>query len=243
MRIPRIYVSADLQTGATLGLEPEAARHVTRVLRLKPPAQLVLFNGRGGEYTARIANVRRDGVDVVIESFSERSVESPLHITLAQGISRGERMEYTIQKSVELGVAEIVPLFTERCMVTLKGERLYKRVHHWQGIVNSACEQCGRNTVPVVRTPHTLIDWLDSDTRDVKLILDPHAESAPGALQMPHQPVMLLIGPEGGLSPAERSACLQAGYRGVRLGPRILRTETAAVAALSAIQLLWGDLG
>lgn len=241
-RIPRIYVSTPLSTGMEVPLDERAAGHVLRVLRMSAGAELVLFNGRGGEYGARLS--RADRQAAVAEIVSHRPVEreSPLQVTLGQGISRGERMDYVIQKAVELGVAGIQPLFTERCMVQLKGARLARRVEHWRGIAIGACEQCGRNTVPSVREPMSLPDWLASAETSGGLLLDP--EASVGLSVLPRaEAVRLLVGPEGGLSAAERTSALRAGFLGVRLGSRVLRTETAPVAALAAVQTLWGDLG
>lgn len=243
MRIPRIYTSQPLNPGQTISLEGSAANHVARVLRLKPGAVLTLFNGQGGEYPATLSETGKRSIEVRVQAHEARETESPLEITLAQGISRGERMDYAIQKAVELGVSHIVPVITERTQVTLKGERLEKKLGHWQGIAISACEQCGRNRVPEVASPVTLANWLPSRVNGLSLVLDPLAVQGLPGLDRPDVPVNLLIGPEGGLTDAEIAQAGAAGFTGVRLGPRILRTETAAMATLSAIQLLWGDLG
>ena len=160
-----------------------------------------------------------------------------------QGVSRGERMDYTVQKAVELGVAQIVPVNTERTVVNLKGDRQVRRQQHWQAVVNGACEQSGRNVVPEVKPIVPLQQWLDAPAAGLKLVLHHRAETSLGELPKPEGPVVLLIGPEGGLAPAELSAAQSAGYLPLRLGPRVLRTETAAVAALSVLQWLWGDFG
>lgn len=243
MRIPRIYTDQPLGASRDMTLEGSAANHVARVLRLKPGAALILFDGRGGEYPATLTGADKRSIQVRLDAQLAREVESPLEITLAQGISRGERMDYAIQKAVELGVSHIVPVITERTQVTLKGERLEKKLGHWQGIAISACEQCGRNRVPEVAPPVTLANWLPSGANGLSLVLDPLATQGLPALARPGGPVNLLIGPEGGLTDAEIAQACAVGFSGVRLGPRILRTETAAMATLSAIQLLWGDLG
>lgn len=243
MRIPRIFVPDELKEGDTVVLPDGPARHVTRVLRLVPGAPLILFNGRGGEYRGRLRVTGRR-IEVEIEDFDRRDAESPLRMTLAQGISRGERMDYTIQKAVELGVARIVPLFTEHCVVRLSGERLDRRIAHWRAVAAAACEQCGRNRIPEIEPARTLRDWLHGLTAEpAKLLLDPQAERGPRDLAHPEGGAILLIGPEGGLSAGERGRAMEAGFTSVRLGPRVLRTETAAVAALATLQLLWGDLG
>jgi 16S rRNA (uracil1498-N3)-methyltransferase len=180
---------------------------------------------------------------VNVEAFVARETESPLKVLLAQGIAKGERMDYTLQKAVELGVNGILPVLTERSVVNLKGERLARRLQHWRGIVAGACEQSGRNCLPTVLEPIQLHAWLDSCPRqNFGLVLDPSAEQGLGTLMRPVGVVTLLIGPEGGLSPEEIAMSAAAGFTGIGLGPRIMRTETASVAALAALQVLWGDL-
>lgn len=245
MRIPRLYVPLLLQVGTEVVLPAATSHHVCRVLRLPVGAELVLFDGNGGEFAGRLATVTRQQATVRVTAHRPGDVEASLVVRLVQGVSRGERMDYTLQKAVELGVAVIQPVISERSVVALTGERLQRRWAHWQGIVIGACEQCGRNRLPVLREPLPLADWLATDAvpAELKLVLDP---AAPTALRhLPHPPdrVTLLIGPEGGLSEGEIASATAAGFIGVRLGPRILRTETAGVAALAALQVLWGDLG
>jgi 16S rRNA (uracil1498-N3)-methyltransferase len=241
MRIPRIHHPAPLSNGAHIELSDTAANHVSRVLRLPVGAPLILFNGQGGEFDATVTAVDKRSVSVALGDFHPTEREPPLPLQLAQGISRGERMDYTIQKAVELGVSRIIPLFTEHCGVQLRGERLKKRVKHWQGVVISACEQCGRNRIPQVDAPLTLAQWLATPGGGTRLVLDPTAEHSLSQLPDPGGPVSLLIGPEGGLSDQELALAAQAGFLGLRLGPRVLRTETAAVAALAAMLGAWGD--
>jgi 16S rRNA (uracil1498-N3)-methyltransferase len=242
MRIPRLFVDAALVSGADIRLAPEDAHYLVHVLRLKPGAELVLFSGRGGEYRAVLSEIRGKSAVVTVGEFSAREAESALFVRLAQGISRGERMDYTVQKAVELGVTEIVPPVSERCAVNLDGPRTEKRLSHWQKVAASACAQCGRNRVPRVLPVQDLERWLRSVPGNIKLVLDPQATK--GLASIPRgEEITLLIGPEGGLSEAELVLAQQVGFTGVRLGPRILCTETAAVAALTAIQALWGDLG
>jgi 16S rRNA (uracil1498-N3)-methyltransferase len=242
MRISRIYHPASLSSGGRAELSGNAANHVARVLRLPLGAPLILFNGEGGEYPATVEGLHKHTVTVRLGEFQGRERESPLTIWLAQGISRGERMDYTMQKAVELGVSRIIPLFTEHCGVQLSGERLEKRIKHWQGVVISACEQCGRNRIPQVTAPVTLTEWVMAPGDGLRLVLDPDAEHSLPQIPAPTERIALLIGPEGGLSELELELAKQAGHVGLRLGPRILRTETAAVAALAAAQSLWGDL-
>lgn len=241
MRIPRVYIPQDLVTGASIGLQDNAANHLVRVLRLQTGKDIIVFNGKGGEYQALIETVTKKSVSIRIGEFNDVSRESGIEVHLLQGISRGERMDFTLQKAVELGVTTITPVVTERTVVKLDQARSEKRLQHWQGIIISACEQCGRNTVPDI---HTISDFNTCLQRDIKgagLLLDPTADISLTQLQG-SPTVTLLIGPEGGLAEHERMAAYDKGFSGVRLGPRILRTETAALTALSALQTLWGDL-
>ncbi len=260
MTAPRIYSPLPLRSGATVTLDKQAAQHVLRVLRLQPGDALVLFNGqpvnnRYGEYQATLVapgilppatllhpcTAQESNGEMLIGEFIARDTESPLTITLAQGISRGERMDYAVQKAAELGVAHIVPLITEFCVVKVREERKEKRIAHWQGIATSACEQSGRVRVPDIAPPQTLGAWLPAARAAVKLVLDPLATQTLPRLPKPQGDIILLVGPEGGLSDAEVMQAKQAGFIPVRLGPRILRTETVPAAALAALQTLWGD--
>lgn len=247
MRIPRIHLPQTLAPGARLLLDETASGHLLRVLRLKPGAPLIIFNGKGGEYEATLSATEGHAAIVTLGKFTEASRESPLSITLAQGISRGERMDYTLQKSVELGVSRIVPLETEFSQVRLDGARLERRCQHWGGIIAHAGEQCGRTRLPELAPVMPLSTWLSSAVptdSGLRLVLDPAGDIA--LSQLPAPPagrVTLLVGPEGGLSEKEIGQAQRAGYRGLRLGPRILRTETAGITALAALQTLWGDLG
>jgi 16S rRNA (uracil1498-N3)-methyltransferase len=201
-----------------------------------------LFNGRGGEYEAILAQITPRGAAVDIGIFRAREAESPLHVCLVQAVSRAERMDYTVQKAVELGVREIVPVITERCLVRLDNVRGDRRLQHWRAIIVSACQQCGRNRIPDLRSMTQLTDWLGEPADGSKLLLDPGSTACLGQLPRVDGRAVLLAGPEGGLSERELVLARAAGYVGVRLGPRILRTETASLAAVSALQTLWGDL-
>ncbi len=202
---------------------------------------MILFDGRGGQYLAHIERIERDRVMAVLASWDEIERESPLSITLVQALQAGEKMDFTIQKAVELGVRHIVPVESRRSVLRLAGERAAKRVAHWQGVVASACEQCGRNQVPLVAPLEKLENWLARPAPGaVRLMLAPDAEQTLVDLP-PAKEVQLLIGAEGGLDPQEMIAARQAGFVGVRMGPRILRTETAGLAALAILQALWGD--
>ena len=243
MRIPRIFHDGPLEMGQHLVLDAGAAQHLTRVLRLQPGAPVTLFNGEGGEYAAKLVRVERRQVEVGIGGFDSGETESPLQITLAQGISKGERMDYAVQKAVELGVARIVPVFTDRSVVRLSEDRLGRKLEHWRAVVISACEQCGRNRVPSVARAIHVADWLGQAKEDgVRLVLDHRAERGFGSLEGVPAAATLLVGPEGGLSDGELDAAIAAGYLPLSMGPRILRTETAAVAALAAMQTRFGDL-
>lgn len=226
----------------TLALPEAAAHHAARVLRLRVGDGLTLFNGRGGEYASVITAIARNEVQVAVQQHDPVERESPLAVTLVQAVSSGERMDLTIQKAVELGVQRIVPVESERCVVRLKGERAEKRVAHWQQVAVAACEQCGRNRIPEVRMISPLAVCLAAERDDaLRWVLLPGAATALRELPRPQQPLELLVGPEGGLTNAETEQALRAGYVSVRLGPRVLRTETAAPALLAALQALWGD--
>ena len=241
MSAPRFYLAQPLAPGARFSLPPGPARHAARALRLGTGDTVTLFNGRGGEYAARIERIHKDEVAVAVTAFADVERESPLRVMLAQGISSGERMDYTLQKAVELGVAAIQPIAAKRSVVKLAGERADRRVAHWQGVVASACEQCGRNQVPVVAPPLTLANWLGGHPGGRLLFLSPLADARLADLPAPTAADCLVAGPEGGFEPDEIAALTAAGATPVRLGPRVLRTETAALAALAAMQTLWGD--
>lgn len=241
MSAPRFYLDQPLAPGARFSLPPGPARHAVRALRLAVDDAVILFNGQGGEYTARIERIQKDEVAVSVTGFAAIERESRLRVMLAQGISSGERMDYTLQKVVELGVAAIQPIAARRSVVKLAGERADRRVAHWQGVVASACEQCGRNQVPPVAAPLTLAHWLGQHSGGRLLFLSPLAEARLTELPQPDAMDCLVAGPEGGFDADEIAALQAAGAIPVRLGPRVLRTETAALAALAAMQTLWGD--
>ena len=240
MRISRLYTNAALQTGSTIELDDDNAHYARSVLRLKNDAPIILFNGTGGEYVGKILEVSRKSVRVELEKHVERSVESNLKIQLGLGISRGDRMDFSIQKAVELGVTSITPLITERCVVQFKDEKKSQRWQHWQKIIQHAAEQSGRTVLPDFADVSTLNAWV-TGRGGLKVFLDPYAEMTLAQLTPENNSVTLLTGPEGGFSSAEREVAKAAGFIPVRLGARILRTETASLAALSAVQMLWGD--
>jgi 16S rRNA (uracil1498-N3)-methyltransferase len=238
--LTRLYFPGEIAPGSVCRLPPAGAHHVQHVLRLKPGAGLTLFNGAGGEYGGAIVQLGKAGVTVRIGARREVDRESSLHLVLAQAVSAGERMDYTIQKAVELGVAAIQPVMSRRSVVRLDSERSSKRVAHWQAVVVAACEQCGRNRVPPVRPVLLLARWLEA-AEGQGVVLAPTATLCLGDLPRPHAALNLLVGPEGGFAEDEYETVQRAGLTAVKLGPRVLRTETAAVAAIAAMQALWGD--
>lgn len=242
MRITRFYCSELNETDELFTLPDAAHRHAVQVLRLRQGDALRVFNGRGFERDAVLETVAKRESSVRLLSQVSASNESSLTITLLQGISRGERMDYALQKAVELGVTRIIPVMTERCNVQLSGGRDEKRWAHWQGVVVSACEQSGRSVLPELSTVMPLEDSLLENKLGCRLVLDPLAETGFRTLEK-QENITLLVGPEGGLSEPEIQRAVSLGYQSVRFGPRILRTETASVAALAVVQTLWGDLG
>ncbi len=245
MRLTRTYIDAPLAIGATVTLPEAASAHLVRVLRLGVGDACVLFNGDGCDYDARLASLAKKGAEVEVVGRRAVDRESPLRITLGQGIARGDKMDLVLQKATELGVAAVAPLITERTEVKLDAERAGKRLAHWQGVLASACEQSGRARLPGLAEPQGLARWAAALPRDTrKLVLDPAGECTLASLALPaHAEVALAIGPEGGLSERDLATLQAAGFRGLRLGPRILRTETAGLAAIAALQALYGDCG
>lgn len=245
MRLTRTYIDAPLAAGARVALPDAAAAHLLRVLRLGAGDACVLFNGDGRDYDARIVATTKKAAEVQIVSAKDVATESPLRITLAQALARGDKMDWILQKATELGVAAIAPILTERTEVRLGGERADRRLVHWRGVVASACEQCGRARLPAVGDPSPLADWVAALPADAcRLALDPEGEPAARTVPLAGDaPVVLAIGPEGGFSERDLATLRAAGFRGLRLGPRILRTETAGLAAIAALQALHGDLG
>ena len=240
MRVSRLYVDSPLNAGQIIELEGDTAHYVRGVLRLKPKQSIVLFNGLGGEYICKLDEVSRKSVRAQIEKFITRDVESPLTVRLGIGISRGDRMDWSIQKAVELGVSEVIPLITERCVIKFNDEKKQQRLSHWQNIIVHAAEQSGRTRLPGLAKICDLPAWA-SQQQGLKVFLDPYAERTLTGLQLETPDITLLSGPEGGFSEQERETVKAIGFIPVRMGARILRTETAVLAALSAVQTLWGD--
>ncbi len=242
MRLPRIYTPQPLAAGTRVLLDARAAHHVMRVLRLRVGSSLMLFNGDGREYGARILGSGKRDVEVETLEASTADPELGLRFTLIQGVAKGDRMDYALQKAVELGAHRIIPTMTERSLVKLDRDRLARRMDHWRGILISASEQSGRRRLPELEPAAKLsaiVSRLPEDA--LKLVLAPCARLSLPALKRPEREVVILTGPEGGLSDAELDLVEKQGFRPVRLGSRILRTETAPVAALAALQTLWGD--
>jgi len=243
MRIPRIFHPEKIQQQGILALSQEGAGHIGRVLRMQVSQIVCLFDNSGDEYLAAITQISKKSVIVNITERIERNLESPLDIHLRQVISRGDKMEFTIQKSVELGVNTITPLISERCGVKLDPARFAKKLGQWQKISIGACEQCGRNIVPLIRPIMSLEDWVKEDNNILKLNLHPNATSSINTLPENFSKVRLLIGPEGGLSAQEIENTHDHQFKDILLGPRVLRTETAALTAITALQVRFGDLG
>ena len=240
LKMPRFYVDLPLAAGSMLDLPESVLRHV-QVLRLREGDALTLFDGRGGEYPATLTALAKKAAQVQLGTHLPLERESTLRLTLVQAVSSGDRMDYTLQKAVELGIGAIQPVFSERSVVKLAGERADKRMEHWRGVLIASCEQCGRNSVPQLLPLQPFGKWLATDaTPGLRLLLSPLGTQRLRDLPRSDH-AALLAGPEGGLTAAEEAAALAAGWQPLKLGERILRTETAAVAAVAALQTVWGD--
>lgn len=247
MRLTRVFIDAPLTTGALLPLPDGPAQHLVRVLRATAGAALIVFNGRGGEYAASVESLGRNAVMVRIGAHAAIERESPLTTTLLQGIARGEKMDQILQKATELGVTRVLPVASARGNVRLDADAAHRKQQHWQGVVIAATEQCGRNRVPEVNQPIALAAALAATSAELKLIMAPDdsAASLQSLLAAPAKAprsIALLVGPEGGLDPEEIRAAQERGFVSCKFGPRVLRTETAALAMLAALQFINGDL-
>jgi 16S rRNA (uracil1498-N3)-methyltransferase len=242
MRIPRIYIDQDLAITESILLNENASHYLSKVLRMQEGRELIVFNGRGGEYSAQIKEIGKKQIVIQTHQFFADNRQSPLDLHLAIGISRGERMDWVLQKATELGVTRIIPLTTERTEVKIKSDKQDKKMQHWQQIIISACEQCQRNLLPELQEPQSIDDWLKTVTTDCRFVLHHRHQQSLANIKKP-QSVTLLIGPEGGLSEAEITLAENEHFQSLRLGPRVLRTETAPLAAISLVQYIWGDLG
>ena len=239
---PRLYCDLNLAAGARVELPERVAKHV-QALRLRVGDKIALFRGDGAEWSATLSAISKRGTEADIHQRTVKDVESPLQLHLLQGICAGDRMDLVLQKATELGVASIQPLVTTRSIVRLSADRQEKRETHWQNVVIAACEQCGRNTIPEVKSSLSLPEFLGASPKDgTRLLLSPQGEKRVRDLSLRDgEPILILIGPEGGLAPDERQLVQDFGFSTVRFGPRVLRTETAPLAALAAMQALWGD--
>ena len=245
MALTRLFVRSALVTGQELTLDKEQAHYLGRALRLRVGDSLSVFSAESGEFQATLTDIRKSSAEIRIGDAIPTTTESPLKVHLVQGVSRGERMDFVVQKATELGVKRITPVLTEYGVVKLDGSRAAKRRDHWQKVAESACEQSGRIRPPLIDEPLPLKTWFGAKTKDadVDLILKPGATTPMASLKAPTTKVCLLIGPEGGFSDSEYEDAQVSGFKAVSLGPRILRTETAALAAVSIAESLWGDLG
>jgi 16S rRNA (uracil1498-N3)-methyltransferase len=244
MRTTRIHVDLELSAGQELLLPTAQSAHLLRVLRLRPGAALTLFNGRGGEFAASLVSADKSGARVGVNAHDPVERESALQLTLLQGVARGARMDFIIQKATELGVQRIVPLLCEFSVVRLDVAELQRRTDHWRGVAIAACEQCGRNRVPLVESGASFDAACQGEDAagELRLMLLPQAHDSLAALTPGLRAATLLVGPEGGLSNREQLLAQRGGFRACRLGPRILRAETAPLAALAALQAMAGDL-
>lgn len=236
----RIYTSEALVSGQQISLDEQAFQHLVRVLRMTDGDSLVLFNGDGRALEGTLCDVGKKQAAVLLGDCIAEDAATPVALHLGQVISKGDRMDFTIQKATELGVSSITPLWSERCDVRLKGERMDKKLEHWRKVAISACEQSGRNRIPDILEPMAMTDWAPTVSTEQRLILHPHNQQPLDTSAKPGS-VTLLVGPEGGFSEIEVEQAQRSGFIGLLLGPRILRTETAALAALSVLQYLWGD--
>ena len=243
MRISRLFVGQSLAEGRSITLEPDSAHYLRNVLRLKKGFQLTVFNGDGGEFSAIVSEVHRKAVVLDITAWRDINIESPLAIELGLSVSRGERMDVAIQKATELGVKTITPVITQHCVVKLTEERRLQRHQHWQNIVYRACEQCGRNTPPTLNITTDLAQWLEKDLAKSRIIFEPAKGDTLKTYAAPNGAIAVLIGPEGGFSEQEVLDAEHLGFAALGFGPRVIRNETAAIASIAAMQVLWGDMG
>lgn len=241
--MPRFYCSQPLAVGETITL-PDAVAHHVHVVRLAVGAELCLFNGDGGEYVAQLASVEKRRATAVLKAFVARDVELPFEITLAQALPEASKMDWIIEKAVEMGVAALQPLAAQRCVVRLSGERAEKKQAHWQGVIEAACEQSGRNRLARLAPLDQFDDWIGQDGLHKRILLTPRgSESLPAwARHQPPQAVAILVGPEGGFTLAEEDAAIGRGALALSMGPRVLRTETAGIAAVATLNALWGGM-
>lgn len=241
MRIPRIYQPIAIAVGETIELDAAAMRHLGQVLRLPVGSQIIVFNGQGGAYLCLIVAFEKKHCLASVIAFQPKEVESPIALHLAQGIARGEKMDLIIQKAVELGVTKITPLLTQYCTIALKSDRIERKLEHWNAVIISACEQSGRNKLPILAAPQQLSEFAKTTTETTRLVLHPNGAASPYQFES-SESIVAVVGPEGGLSDAEISLLQNHAFTAITVGPRILRTETAAIAALTLLQHRFGDM-
>lgn len=241
MRIPRIYTPQALSSNSKIELEPEASRHILKVLRMEAGRPLTLFNGDGNQYSGSISRINGKNAVVILQQEESLPNIPDIDIELAIGMSKGDRLELVIQKATELGASKITPLFTERCEIKLNAERAEKKLASWKQIAIGACEQCQRNVIPNISAPTKLSDYLEKCKSEAKFVLHHRSEQTLEGMSKPNS-AAILIGPEGGLSDTEIKLAETRGFAPLTLGPRVMRTETAPLATLSVMQFLWGDL-
>lgn len=242
MRIPRFYIDSPLSVGEIISLSKEKAHHLSHVLRLRSGDELCLFNNSGYEFNAKVITLAKKHAEVEVQTSNHVDNESSLDLTLCLGISRGQHMDYSIQKAVELGVNKIIPLMSEFSNVKIQNERINNKMQHWQNIIISAAEQCGRNRLATLSEPVSFTKCITTESLATRIILHPGSEESMSTISVDDKTLSIVIGPEGGFSDAEINEALESQVLPVRLGPRILRAETAVVSALSNAQQLWGDL-
>ena len=241
MRIPRFHTIHRLATGEQITLEEEPSHHLRQVLRLRAGDEIILFGNEGDEYAATLTRVLKQGADAAIGEKLRHETKAALSIHLLIGLSRGERMDFALQKATELGVTRITPTISKRCVVRLDEKKRASRVAHWRKVVINACEQSGRCRLPLIDEPQEIQAAITQQNSELALLLDHRTSRSLAQIPPPQSSVSILIGPEGGLTPEERDLAVQHGFQGLRLGPRIMRTETAPLATIAAIQTLWGD--
>ncbi len=239
----RVYIDSPLETGDIFELPPKVFHHLVKVLRLSINSEFFVFNGQGGNCKARLISIEKKRAKAEINAFIADSITPGQRIHLAQAISRGDRMDFALQKAVELGVSEITPVFAENSAVKLPKERLQNKIRHWHEIMVSATEQCGRSDLPKLNIPFSFAQFVAiEDRHSCKIILDPHSEKSFGSLHQPGENILVMIGPESGFTHTEIALAQKNGFKSIKLGPRVLRTETAAIAAITTIQVLFGDI-
>ncbi len=242
MQLPRLFIDTPLEIGIEIELNAQAHHHLVNVLRLRPGAHFVIFNGRGGEYKATLTHPMRTTSRITVSKFLDCHRESTLNTRLLQAVSRSDRMDYALQKAVELGVSEIQPIVTELCAVRLDARRLSNKRRHWKQVIVAACEQSGRTRIPKLMHPLALAEFMQHHKDHFGIVLDARMGRSLTSLRPPkQQTIAVLIGPEAGFTALEIAMITQGGFIPVRMGPRTFRTETAGVVALAALQILWGD--